>query len=161
MDFLFAVLKLIKPILIVFSIILFGGTVYAAAKGWKYRPHLATHSSRRKGVLTVRKSQFREQWEEILKKLASGSHDSLKVAIVEADRLVDTILKDAGLEGGHMADRLDKLKPDELVSFNRLWRAHRVRNEVVHSPDFEITAALAEQTIEDYGAVVKETHVID
>jgi hypothetical protein len=112
-------------------------------------------------VLTVRTSQFKEQWEEILKKLAGGSRDSLKVAIVEADKLVDTVLKDAGLEGEHMADRLDKLKPEELVSFNRLWRAHRVRNEVVHSPDFEVTPALAEQTIEDYEAFLKEANIID
>jgi len=59
-----------------------------------------------------------------------------KMAVIEADKLVDTVLRRAGLQGASMADRLRQT--EKLVSRNvyqSMWDAHKVRNELVHEMD--------------------------
>ena len=59
-----------------------------------------------------------------------------KIAVIEADKLVDTVLRRAGLDGASMADRIRKT--EKMVSRNvyqSMWDAHKVRNELVHEVD--------------------------
>ena len=45
-------------------------------------------------------------WQEIERRLAAGDESNLKLAIIEADKILDEILKMSGLKGDTMADRL-------------------------------------------------------
>lgn len=61
------------------------------------------------------------------------------LSIIEADKLVDTILKRAGVKGESMADRLrhtEKLVPRSV--YNDMWESHKVRNRLVHELDHEV-----------------------
>lgn len=54
-------------------------------------------------------------------------------AIIQADMLIDSIMKEAGVEGATMGDRLKSLTgkmPREV--YQQLWQAHKKRNELVH-----------------------------
>jgi hypothetical protein len=56
-----------------------------------------------------------------------------KMAIIEADKLVDVILKKAGIAGNTMAERLRKVQ--KLVQrpiYSGMWEAHKLRNHIVH-----------------------------
>jgi hypothetical protein len=56
-----------------------------------------------------------------------------KLALIEADKLVDIVLKKAGVQGESFADRLrkvEKLVPRDL--YQKMWEAHKSRNTVVH-----------------------------
>lgn len=56
-----------------------------------------------------------------------------KLAVIEADKLADTVLKRAGLKGDSMAERLRRC--EKLINRNAyqgMWEAHKVRNELVH-----------------------------
>ncbi len=56
-----------------------------------------------------------------------------KMAIIEADKLVDVILKKAGITGNTMAERLRKVQ--KLVQrpiYSGMWEAHKLRNHIVH-----------------------------
>ena len=62
-----------------------------------------------------------------------------KIAIIEADKLVDNILKKGGIKGSTLGERLrntEKLVPREVYS--NMWEAHKVRNMIVHDDDFDI-----------------------
>ncbi len=59
-----------------------------------------------------------------------------KMAIIEADKLVDTVLKRAGIKGESMADRLRRTeKMVDRSSYQAMWDAHKVRNQIVHEFD--------------------------
>jgi len=59
-----------------------------------------------------------------------------KMAIIEADKLVDTVLKRAGIKGESMADRLRRCeKIVDRSSYQAMWDAHKVRNQIVHEFD--------------------------
>jgi len=65
-----------------------------------------------------------------------------------------------GLAGEHMADRLGQIKEAEVRTLDRLWRAHRVRNDLVHSPGFSLSLFDAKRVIDDYEAFLKEVKVL-
>jgi hypothetical protein len=61
-----------------------------------------------------------------------------RLGIIEADKLVDTVLKKAGIKGETLGERLRNSQ--KLVSrdvYSNMWEAHKVRNQIVHDHDFE------------------------
>lgn len=130
-------------------------------KAVKFRPKLERRHTRKKG-LGIKEGNIaliRKKWETILEKMESGSPQSFLLAIVEADALADTVLKELGFEGEHMADRLDKLNVG-LATLDKIWHAHRLRNEIVHTPGFTISEGDARKAIGYYEAFLKEIGVV-
>jgi hypothetical protein len=58
------------------------------------------------------------------------------LAIIDADKLVDNVLKKANVRGESMGERLravEKLVPRNV--YNDMWEAHKIRNRLVHEID--------------------------
>ena len=131
--------NILRAIFIVVDIVLLCVFIFAVFKGWKFRPKLGVSKPEEK-IVTLGNAALKERWEGIVEKTKSGSLESLRIAIIDADKLADDILRRMGLDGKHIADRLEQLSHDDFFSLERLWRAHRVRNQLVHEPDFRISA---------------------
>jgi len=52
------------------------------------------------------------------------------------------------------------LPPGHYSTLDKLWEAHRVRNNLVHTPDFNIPQAKAEEVVGDYEAFLKEVKAL-
>lgn len=63
-----------------------------------------------------------------------------KLAVIEADKLVDSAMKRAGVQGNSMADRLRRCEKlvDHFV-YQEMWDAHKLRNHLVHEVDHHAT----------------------
>ncbi len=145
--------------IIFFDFFLVIATVYVFRKALKLRPKFKA-DPRSAPVLTIRKEELLEKWRDIMEKFDDGRPDSLKIAVIQGDAMVDGILKNAGLKGEHMADRLDDVEPGEFQSFEGLWRSHKIRNNVVHQETFVLTRAIAETAIKGYENFLKEIKVL-
>ena len=152
----------IRTIVIVLEIILLFVGIYAASEVYKYRmkfvmdprrpPKKRKHSPQRfPGIL--------DEWKKIETRLASGSPDSTRLAIIEADGLVDQVLKKLHLEGETFADRLARLSSREIPSVDGVWAAHRVRNDLVHTPGFGISADKAKELFKLYETFLRDMKV--
>lgn len=150
----------IKIIILFVDAIIIGVFVFALGRAWRYRPKLRLFPKRPKRAPTLRTEALKEHWNSILENLNVGTPESRKFAIIEADALVDDILKRLGYEGEYMADRLAKLDVQDFPSVEKLWRAHRVRNELAHTPGFEISHEHAKSLIEIYEDFLKEVGVL-
>lgn len=104
--------------------------------------------------------QLKVKWKMILANADSQPPHSYVTAIISADKFVDDILKKMGLSGEHMADRLESLTDRNFTHLERVWRAHRIRNELVHAPDYEITHADAEEVLRAYQGLLSEIGVL-
>ncbi len=123
-----------------------------------HRRHAPEHS--KQAVPTLQDKLFLERWEKILKSFSSGSTDALKIAIIDTDKLVDETLQRFGLSGEHMADRLEKIEPGEIESLDRLWAAHRTRNEIVHTPGYALNVADARKLLDNYRSFFEEVGLL-
>lgn len=83
-----------------------------------------------------------------------------KLAIIEADVILDEALKKFGYQGVSVGERLKDTAPAKLMSINDAWQAHKVRNQIAHSDtDFILTRRVAEDTIKQYRRVFAELGV--
>lgn len=153
--------KAAKGTLVAISILLLVGFIFAFKKAWEIKPKYRIRGqSHGRNLVALRSAVFRERWESVLRRFSANSPEAMRLAVIEADTLVDSVLKDMGLEGEHMADRLSGLSPDAMKSLQGLWRAHRLRNDLVHTPGFFLAPEDVRQAIKAYEAFLREVKVL-
>jgi len=150
----------LKVVVIVLNVFLVALLIFVLVKAWPYRPRIKPVMRRPRKIQTLEDKIFKEHWQAILKKIESYKPEPIKLAIIEADALVADILKRLGYEGEHMADRLAKLNPNDFTTVENLWKAHRIRNQLTHTPGFEISFPQAKSTVSAYGDFLKEIGVL-
>ncbi len=114
-----------------------------------------------KKIPTLRDTGLAERWKSILAKSEAAPPQTLLLAIIEADSFVDDILKRMGIAGEHMADRLEKIDTGDLQTLDKLWTAHRARNNLVHEPGYVLSESRAREFLKDYGDFLKELGVLE
>lgn len=84
------------------------------------------------------KKQINKFWVKILKRVEKDSEAEWKLALIEADKIFDDLLKRMGYKGKDQAERMQQVTPLQFSNINELWQAHKIRNRLVHEPDFHI-----------------------
>lgn len=114
--------------------------------------------------LEIKNNEFKkfiqEKWAEIKAQSEKGDMVHWKLSIIEADKLVDTVLKELGFIGNTMGERLKTVTEKDLPSINSLWQVHNLRNNLVHTSDFNINKSQAEKAISIFEKALKEFKVI-
>lgn len=151
-----AILDFIKWLLILFTVAIACGFLYALYQAWRFHPRFQLQKQKARKITTLRSAVTHERWRLITKRFSLGTPESMRIAVIEADALVDAALKDMDLPGEHLADRLSNLEADEIKSLEGVWRAHRFRNDLVHTPGFALSPGDAKATLDNYEAFLKE-----
>jgi hypothetical protein len=98
--------------------------------------------------------------EDMFNHVSSDNPNDWKLAIIEADIILDESLKEAGYGGTSLGERLRSISPTQLESLDDAWQAHKVRNQIAHGgADFILTHKLAQDTIKQYRIVFHELGV--
>ncbi|HDO23617.1 MAG TPA: hypothetical protein ENG99_00115 [bacterium] len=101
------------------------------------------------------------RWDEIKRHLDSDNPIEWKMAVIEADSLLDDIMKRIGYSGEGLAERLKSIEPSDFDNLQNVWEAHKIRNRLVHEPaKFEFSKNDADETIEKYEEALKELKYI-
>lgn len=99
----------------------------------------------------------KSKWQEIETLMSLGKPSNFTRAVMEADKLLDHILKAHRAPGLTMGDRLKssrrRFTPE---AYEGAWKAHKVRNELVHNSQYELMDYQAKQTIENYKRAINE-----
>ncbi len=125
-----------------------------------YHPRFRIFTRKPVKVLTLRDAILKERWQMILAKASAESPDAKKVAVIEADKLVDEVLRRLGVSGEHMADRIAQLSEDDFPGLKKLWNAHRLRNKIAHETRFEIDPTDVRNAIEGFELFLKRVDLI-
>lgn len=159
-EFLSSNLGALQLVSLIISAALFSGIVYLIAK-----LNLVGMSVDKLSEIIGKKDLSRRKsvkaWQRVEQRMRVGDEAQVKLAVIEADKILDEILKMAGLQGETMADRLKRLNPAQLSNIESVWQVHKMRNRIVHEPDFHVTHAEAEYAVEVYRAALKELGLID
>lgn len=106
-------------------------------KGLWWLITLPFHKGKKRGGLSLEdKQHILSKRIEIEKMAQSDSIYELRHAVIEADKLVDFVLKKKGYSGETFADRLRNAeKYIDHATYQKLWDAHKIRNAVAHSQE--------------------------
>ncbi len=80
---------------------------------------------------------YKERWKSIQDLMSYGKEMNYKLAVIEADKLLDQALKDLHFSGETMAERL-KLASYKFPNLKKVWWAHKVRNLIVHDVRYQL-----------------------
>lgn len=100
--------------------------------------------------------KYGARWEEVLEHLTSLREAEWKFAVIEADKITEAILQEAGFSGETMGDKLMSIDQEQLSSINDLWQAHKLRNTIAHDPDYQVKYGEVRQAIGQYEKTLRE-----
>ncbi|OHA08148.1 MAG: hypothetical protein A3B37_03775 [Candidatus Sungbacteria bacterium RIFCSPLOWO2_01_FULL_59_16] len=95
-------------------------------------------------------------WQEVMQKMEAANPSDWNLAVIRADSLFDGVLKDMGLSGETMGDRLKQLDLSKLASLNEVWEAHKIRNRIAHATDRALTHDEAARAVGSFEAGLRE-----
>ena len=109
---------------------------------------------------TTSPRSMRKKWDKIKARLGSENISQYKVAILEADSVIDDIIAKIGYEGKNMTEKLDLIKPGQLENLEEIRNAHQIRNRIIHEADFHVDKKMAEETIGVYEKLLKHLELL-
>ncbi|MCL5794885.1 MAG: hypothetical protein M1338_00795 [Patescibacteria group bacterium] len=101
------------------------------------------------------------QWQDIESLIKLGGPSRLKQALIESDKLLDLALKNLMVGGNTMGERLKNAQNNfDWVTYQSLWSAHKLRNEIVHENNREILAPEISSAIENIKNGLRELNIL-
>ncbi|OGZ24744.1 MAG: hypothetical protein A2896_02610 [Candidatus Nealsonbacteria bacterium RIFCSPLOWO2_01_FULL_43_32] len=89
-------------------------------------------------------------WNKVLRRLETGLESEYKLAVIEADDILEATLKRMGYSGATLEERLEKLTSAILSNIEDVRKAHQIRNNIIRTPDFRLNFAEARNTLDIY-----------
>jgi len=73
-----------------------------------------------------------ERWQRVDGLSRSKNPNDWKVAIMEADIILDEMLGKMGYHGETLSDKLKSIEKSDFVTIDKAWEAHKIRNAIAH-----------------------------
>lgn len=105
--------------------------------------------------LVSKKGKLRAKWEKARAKLKSKNESDCKVAIIEADKIIDDLIKRMGYAGENFGERLNNITPGQIENIEDLKKAHEIRNRIIHDESFVLTKEEAKKTMDYFEDFLK------
>jgi hypothetical protein len=97
-----------------------------------------------------------EAWKKIITRLDAGSEDEAKLAVIEADDLLNETLDRVGYKKEKsLGEKLDEITPDIITNLEEVNEAHRIRNNIIHDPDYRLGLEEAKKILLVYEKAIK------
>ena len=129
------------------AILIFGGLLFAIISITKNSPR------------TLDQDKYRSRWMAIESRLKRDDENTYTVCILEADKLLDQSLRDRGLPGKTMAERMKQCQ-GKWTNGNGVWAAHKLRNRIAHETDVKVDYDRARQALIAYKQGLKDMGAI-
>lgn len=129
------------------AILIFGGLLFAVISMTKSTPR------------NMDVEKYRSRWLHIETQLSRNDTSSHTLCVLNADKLLDQALRDRGIAGKTMAERMKNCQ-GKWTNGNGLWAAHKVRNKLAHEPDATIDYERARQALVAYKQGLKDMGAI-
>jgi hypothetical protein len=99
------------------------------------------------------RAHFKDAWLKIYHK--SQVEQTWALAVLDADKLLDSALRKKGFKGETMAERLVSAK-DTLSKRQHVWEAHKYRNQLAHEDNVKITHERVMHALTGFRAALKD-----
>jgi len=102
---------------------------------------------------SLNKGYFYGRWTELLEHLQS--QQSMALAVIDADKLVDEALRRRNFRGKTMGERL--VAAQKVLSQNdSVWYGHKLRNRLVHEPAVRLKKQEVQQALNGFRQALKD-----
>ena len=103
---------------------------------------------------------FTMRWKRLLDLLNSPNENDWKQAIIQADLMLEEMLRGLGYQGDGIGEMLRRVEPGEMKNLDNAGEAHGVRNRIAHTPGFVLDHHTAIQTMHKFRQAFEEFYYI-
>ncbi len=102
-----------------------------------------------------------EKWAHVLELMNSSNPSEWRLAIMEADIMLDEMLRAQRYHGDSVGEMLKSVEESDMSTLDAAWEAHKVRNRIAHSgADFELNERETKRVLALFESVFKEFEII-
>jgi len=135
---------------IIISLVLFIGLIFLLMKNtWLKRLFIEDwiefFTWKAFGIKTAEKD-----WKKIKERLNAGQESEYKLAVIEADNMLEGVLKKMEYGGTTLAEVLKTLPTAIFSNLEEVKLAHTLHENIVHDPDFRLSPDEAKKAIAAY-----------
>jgi hypothetical protein len=99
------------------------------------------------------REQLLERWQQVRQTSQQGLMGA-KLALMEADTLLDSGLKSLMMPGETLGERL-KVACYKYPKLQNVWWAHKLRNQLAHEASFQISQRQAARALDEFERALK------
>jgi len=111
------------------------------------------------GAAQLDTDKYRRKWLDIERQLKKDDQRSCQFAVMEADKLLDTAMKESGVKGDTMGERL-KAAQEKWSDRNGVWNAHKLRNQIVHESNIQVGYDTSRRALAGFKRALKDIGAI-
>jgi hypothetical protein len=101
------------------------------------------------------------KWRKVLAHIESGNESDWKLAIIEADIMLEDILDKLHLPGETVGEKMKAVEKSDFATIDNAWEAHKIRNQIAHEGgEYTLTQHEARRVIALYQSVFEEFQVL-
>jgi hypothetical protein len=156
-QFLISLVEILAPLIFLFFI---GVIIISLTKGSYIKMSFWTDWVEFLKVKGYQSGKIEKRWALTAQKLESDNPADWKLAIIEAESLLEGVLARMGFGGESFGERLKKIKEEQMPGLNNVIQAHQVRNNIVHDPDYRLDIGEASKALAAYEKALKELDVL-
>ena len=102
---------------------------------------------------SLNRELVRNRWGKV-SSFAKEGEAGKQQAVIEADKLVDYVLRQYNIRGDSMADRMRGAE-DMIPNYQQLWQAHKLRNKLVHEQGVKLSKKDVQLSLRTYQTALK------
>jgi len=159
---LFSFWNVFAPISIFLSLILAVGLLYAGIRIGQIRKREKIELSEFiKPIASGNVTKAQLRWQKIVSQSQTANPNDWRLAILEADIMLDELLTVQGYAGDTMSDKMKQVELSDFNTIDDAWEAHKARNRIAHDgTDFDLNQRDTRRIMELYERVFREFHFI-
>lgn len=100
--------------------------------------------------------KIERDWRRITTRLDIGLESEYKLAIIEADNMLNETLEMMGYKGESLGERLENLSAVTLSNIEEAKEAHQVRNNIIHDPNYKLSLDEARRILGIYEQALRD-----
>jgi len=105
----------------------------------------------------LNKPHYKKKWKEL--QTNCRSKKTWPMAVIEADALLDEVLKKKHFKGKTMGERLVSAQRS-LTNNDGVWYGHKLRNQLVHETDFPLREKEVKHALIGFGQALKDLEAL-
>jgi len=110
-------------------------------------------------MMGMSREEVTERWQEIRNVSLQSGQMGMKMALMEADKLLDSALKSMMMPGDTLGERL-KTACYKYPKLREVWWAHKLRNQLVHEHDFRLSDRETRRALDEFERALKTLKIL-
>lgn len=146
-------------ILTLVSLVFIGVIIYSTTRLKETRAAEKDKLHEKIKAVSVSKKETKDDkhWKIVLDFITSNNPSDWRLAVIEADNMLDALTKELGLVGENLGERLKNAPLSHFRTLDNAWEAHKLRNRIAHEGmAYELEYREAKKAIENFETVFAE-----